>query len=102
MRNDAEAARREGEVGLEEPLELEERLVVEGDGVERRRRSSPASGRQYATACAREAGVVLLAREALLLRGGDDLAVDDEAGGRVVVEGRDAEDAVRHGGQKSV
>ena len=40
-----------------------------------------------------KAGVVLLAREALFLRGGDDLAVRDERGGAVVIERRDAEDA---------
>ena len=35
--------------------------------------------------------VVLLAREALFLRGGDDLAVDDQRGGGVVVKGGDPE-----------
>ena len=30
----AEAARRKGEIGLEQPLELQERLVVEGDVVD--------------------------------------------------------------------
>ena len=53
----------------------------------------PASRRQYATACDGKPGVVLLAGEALLLRGGDDPAVLDEAGGRIVVVGGDAEDA---------
>jgi hypothetical protein len=37
-------------------------------------------------------GVVLLPREALLLRSRDDLAVDDDRGGRVVVERRDSQD----------
>ena len=41
---------------------------------------------------------MLLAREPLLLRGGDDLAVANQGGGAVVVEGRDAEDPCwRHG-----
>ena len=39
---------------------------------------------------------MLLAREALFLRGRDDAAVVDEAGRRVVVVGGDAEDARRH------
>ena len=34
----------------------------------------------------RETGVVLLAREALFLGGGDDLAVDDKRRGAVVIE----------------
>ena len=41
MRNEAEAARREREIGLEQPLELEERLVVEHDVVEL---AQPAAG----------------------------------------------------------
>ena len=53
----------------------------------------PASARQYSTACRGKARVVLLAREALFLRGGDDLAVLDQGRGAVVVEGGDAQDA---------
>jgi hypothetical protein len=34
MRNEVKPRGREGEVGLEQPLELEERLVVEGDVVD--------------------------------------------------------------------
>ena len=36
---------------------------------------------------------MLDACEAFFLRGGEDLAVDDEAGGGVVIEGGDAENA---------
>ena len=54
----------------------------------------PASRRQYATALRRKARVVLLAREALFLRRGDDAPVLDEAGGRVVVVGGDPENVV--------
>ncbi len=39
----------------------------------------PASRRQYSTACVGKLLVVLLAREALLLRRGDDLAVATSA-----------------------
>ena len=56
----------------------------------------PASRRQYATARDGKRRVVLLAREALLLRRGHDAAVLDQAGGRVVVVGGDAENARRH------
>ncbi len=51
----------------------------------------PASRRQYSMARLGNSLVVLLAGEALFLRRGDDLAVDDERGGGVVVEGGDAE-----------
>ena len=44
-------------------------------------------------------GVVLLAGEALFLRGGDDAAVLDQRGRAVVVEGRYTEDT--HGSPKS-
>src|SRR5205814_8727110 len=40
----------------------------------------------------RDSGVVLLASEALFLRGRDDLAVDHDRGGAIVVERGDAED----------
>ena len=41
----------------------------------------------------REAGIMALAREALLLRRRDDAAVLDEGGRAVVIEGREAEQA---------
>jgi hypothetical protein len=88
----AEAARREGEVGLEQPLELEERLVVEGDVVDL---GELRAGRFQAGAdrLVREGRVVLLAREALFLRGGDHLAVAQQRRGAVVVVRGDAEDS---------
>ena len=83
---------RRAEVGLQDPLELEQRLVVEADvGEIRRSRCRPAS-RQYVDGVAREGGVALLPREPLFLRRGDDLAVAQQARGAVVIEGGDAED----------
>ena len=62
------------EIGLQQALELEQRLVVE-----RRRTGGPSARCRPREGSSdrlpREAGVVLLAREALLLRGRDDLAV---------------------------
>ena len=86
-----EAFRREREIGLEQPLELEERLVVERDVVDFR---GPRAGGLQARldGVMREARVVLLAREALLLRRRRDLAVDDQRRRGVVVIGGDAED----------
>ncbi len=86
-----EAARREREVGLEQPLELQERLVVEYDvvdGVE----LDAGLGEAIVHGVLRIARVMLLAGEALLLRRRDDLAVLDQRGCAVVVERRDAEE----------
>ena len=90
MRNEREAPRREREIGLEQPLELQERLVVEGDEVDVAPRDAGLRAGNSA-ARSRESRVVLLAGEALFLRGGDDLAVAHERGGAVVIERRDPE-----------
>jgi hypothetical protein len=82
--------RRDAEILLEEPLELEQRLVVEGDVVELLEREAPL-GETVGDGAGRKTGVVTLAREALLLRRRDDLAVPHQAGGRIVVVRRDAE-----------
>src|SRR5262249_10845818 len=86
-----EAERRVGEVGLEQPLELLERLFVEDDLIDRRERD-PGFAQAIVDRAAGERGVVTLAGEALLLAGGGDPPVGDERGGAVVVVGRDAED----------
>jgi len=66
-------ARRKGKVCFEQPLKLEQRLVVEDDVIEVPGRSPPAR-QQYTTAWTGKRGIVLLAAEALLLRGGNDAA----------------------------
>ncbi len=93
IRYDRQPRGAQRDVGFEQPLELDERLLVEADVDRAAPTVMPASRRQYATACDGKRGVVLLAREALLLRRGDDAAVLDQARGRVVVVGGDAEDA---------
>ena len=75
----------------EDPLELDERLLVEADEVEIIH-EDPALGQAVLDRMARKALVVLLAREALLRRGGDDPAVAHQAGRRIVIEARDAQD----------
>ena len=97
----AEAARREGEVGLEQPLELQERLVVEDDVVDVAELDA-GLGQAVVDRVRGKARIVLLAGEALLLRRGDDAPVLDQRGGAVVVEGRDAEDAHAAPPQNSV
>ena len=97
----AKAGRREGEVGLEQALELEEGLVVERDIVDAV--DAVADARQAVLdRPAGEAGIVAAAREALLLGSGDDAAILDERRGAVVLEGGDAEDPHRRSRQKMV
>src|SRR5262249_35033925 len=92
----AEADRDVGQVGLQEALELGERLVIEDDVVQLPR-GQPCLLQAKGHCARRESRVVLLAREPLLLGGGDDLAVDDQGGRAVVIERRNAQD----GGQWS-
>ncbi len=84
----AEGGERPGkgrEIGHQDPLELHERLVVETHVVEVL--DADAAGPQAVVhRMVRETGVMLLAREALLRRGRDHLAVPDQARRRVVVE----------------
>src|SRR5919109_1014662 len=69
-----EAARRKGEIGLQQPLELEERLVVEGDEIDL---GGPSAGELEtgANRVVREARIVLFAGEALFLRRRNDATV---------------------------
>ena len=87
-----ESPRREGQIGLQKPFELEERLVVEGNVIDA---AEPRSGvlQAVGNGVGREARIVFPAGEALLLGGGGDTAILDERRGAIVIEGRDAEDA---------
>src|SRR5262249_55039837 len=85
------AARRKPHIGLQEPLELEKRLLVEHDVVDVVERAA-AFPQAIRNGMRREARVLLLAREALLLRGRHDAAIDEQRGGAVVIERRNAED----------
>ena len=78
-RNERKPAGREGQIGLQQPLELQQRLVVEADVVEIARASRPGLGQAVVDGVLRKPGVVLLAGEAFFLGGGDDPAVDDQA-----------------------
>ena len=72
------AARRKGEIGLEQALEFEKRLFVEHHMIDVGRRQL--AGRQaVANRGSGKARVVLPPRKALLLRRGDDLAVHSKA-----------------------
>src|SRR5688572_6357570 len=86
----AKTRRGECEIGLEQPLEFEHRLVVKAHVVELPRSESRLP-QAVIHGVLRKLRVVLFARESLFLRGGNDLAVDDERRGRVVVERGNAE-----------
>jgi hypothetical protein len=75
---------------LENALELQQRLVVEADVVEVLH-AEAALAKTVRDRVMRELLVVLLAREALFLRRGDELAVAHEAGRGVVVVGGESE-----------
>ncbi len=92
MAKGREPARRERQIRLEQPLELQERLVVEGDVIELCRLDA-GDLQAGLDRVLRKRRVVLLAREALLLGRGDDFAIDDQRRRGIVVVGRDAEDA---------
>ena len=86
-----ESARGVLEVRLEEALEFQERLVVEGHVVELAGRET--SGFEaIPRGASGKLRVVLLAGEALFLRRSHDLPVNEKTRGRVVVVGRQAED----------
>lgn len=79
------------QIGLEQALELHERLVVEHDVAQIA--NSAARFRQALFDCgARETRVVLAAREALFLGRGDDLPIAQERCGAVVILGGDSKD----------
>ena len=56
----------------------------------------PALFRQYSTAWRGKVGIVPLSRESFFLSRGDNLAVADQAGRRVVIEGREPENRCSH------
>src|ERR1700676_4731367 len=79
-----QSLRREAQVSLQHPLELDPGLIVKDhlvDSGEPHPRLTQAIGDRIS----RKAGVVFLAREALLLRGCDDLAIIDQRGSTIVV-----------------
>ena len=84
-------------MGLEDAVELEQRLVVKRDEVE----LLDADAGLAQAGLDRVLGKIghgASPGESLLLRGGDELAVVEQARGGVVIVGRDAEDG-RHGGR---
>src|SRR5579859_6108763 len=79
------AARREGEIGFEQPLECEEWFVVEDDVVDSGR-ADLGFVETILDGVAGKPGIVLLAGEAFLLRGSDDPTVGYQGCRAVMVE----------------
>ena len=75
------------QVGFEETLEFEERLVVESDVVEVLGLEA-GLGQAVGDCLVRELVIVLAAGEPFLLGRSDEFAIDKQDGCRIVVEGR--------------
>ena len=70
-------------------MELQDRLVIEGDEVDVLRLDASA----FETECdglSRVSRVVLLAGEPLFLSSRNDFTIAQQGGGRIMIEGRDA------------
>ena len=77
--------RGEREVGLDQPFEFQEWLVVEYDVVDVAQRDA-AGFEAIGKRAARKSGVILPATETLLLGGSHDPAILDQGGRAVVIE----------------
>ena len=87
----AEPRRREGQVGLQQALELGQRFVIKGNIVQVLRRDS-AFLQTIAESLRGECRIMLDPGEPLLLGRGDDPAVDHQSGGAVVIESGNPQD----------
>src|SRR6516162_6320795 len=85
-------AGREGEIGLEQPFELQKRLLVEHDIV-KLVEGQGAFLETIANRILRVARILFFAGKALLLRRGDNMAVLDQRRGTVMIKGGDPENA---------
>ena len=88
-------ARRHADQRLEHAVEAQHRVVVEHHGIELVWLDEGLLQAVADRVC-RKTRVVLLSGEALLLRGGNDVAVPNDRGRGVVVEARDAKDRGGH------
>src|SRR6516162_4551759 len=85
-------AGREGEIGLEQPFELQKRLLVEHDIV-KLVEGQGAFLEAIANRILRVARILFFAGKALFLRRGDNMAVLDQRRGTVMIKGGDPENA---------
>ena len=89
-----QSPRGERDIGLQQPLELQKRLVVENDGVEIGK-TAPRLLQAIVDRGERKAGIVFFLAEPFFLGCTDDSSVRDNRGSAVVVQRRDAENAHR-------
>jgi hypothetical protein len=85
-----ETTRRETEVGFEEPLEFDKRLVIEHNVFEILD-SDPSFVQTILNGMTRETWIMLLSRKALFLRRRNNLAILHNTGSAVMVVRRDTE-----------
>jgi len=88
----AKSARRQRDVGLEQPLEFEKRLVIEHDMIEFRG-CHACLVKTVGDRVVRKRGIVLASRETLFLDRGDDPAVSDQRRRAIVIKCGNAENA---------
>jgi hypothetical protein len=93
-----QSPRGERDIGLQQPLELQKRLVIENDGVEIGKTAARLFQAIFDRG-ERKARIVLFPAEPFFLGRGDDRSVCDKRGGAVVVQRRDAENAHRRSEQ---
>jgi hypothetical protein len=84
--------RAQGQVGFQKAFEFDKRLVVKDNEVDIFQLDA-ACVQAIADRVFRIAGVELLARETLFLRGGNDAAIFDQRGCTIVVKGGNTENA---------
>jgi hypothetical protein len=82
----------EGKIGFEQALELEKWLVIEGDVIDFAKRDA-ALVQTISERMVWKTRIMLLAREALLLGGGNDLSIDDQRRCTIVIERRQSQNS---------
>src|SRR5437870_12270531 len=90
----SQTARRIVEIGLQQALKFQKRLVIESNQINFIAFDPGVVETELYGVCGKTV-VVLLAGEAFFLRGSDNLAVADNTGRRIMIVSRNAED-VRH------
>lgn len=81
----SESTRHEGQVGFQQALKFEEWLVIEDDMIQLTG-FNPGLLQAVCNGAVRETGIMLYARKALFLCGGNDITITNERSGTVMVK----------------